>query len=274
MKNNPLVSVNIPTFNNEKTIRKTLESVKNQDYKNLEIIVIDSNSKDKTVEIAKELGTKIITYDGKLLGARDAGVQESKGKYILLLDSDQILEKTIISRCVKAFDKNDMLILEEFTYHPINWLQKLFEADRKLIHAQFDVHKDPLEGVLLARFYKKDLLKKAFKKIPKELLPIVVAHDHAFIYYEACKISQKVNMVKTGVWHIEPSNIFELWKKNYRYGKTTKDFIKSGYYRELLTKKVCFRKGAFSHGNIKNGMASYALLLLKGIPYQLGYWSE
>ena len=53
---NSLVSVTIPTYNSEKTLRKTLMSVKNQSYKNIEIIIIDSNSKDKTIEIAKKYG--------------------------------------------------------------------------------------------------------------------------------------------------------------------------------------------------------------------------
>ncbi len=266
----PLVSVNIPTYNSEKTIRRTIESIKNQTYKNIEIIVIDSNSKDKTVEISREFNVKIINYYGKLLGARYEGLKNSKGKYILLLDSDQILENTIIERSVGLFQNNDMLILEEFTYNPENWLQKLFDADRKLIHKQFHINKNPIEGVLLARFYKKDLLEEAFEKIPSELLPIVVAHDHAFIYYEACRISEKIGFVQKGIWHIEPSNIIELWKKNYRYGKTTKDFILKGYYQDLLKKKVRFRKGSFN--NLNYTVQSRILLILKGIAYQIGYW--
>ncbi|MFH7873662.1 MAG: glycosyltransferase, partial [Candidatus Aenigmatarchaeota archaeon] len=54
MKNapKPLVSIIIPTYNSEKTLAKCLESIKNQSYKNIEIIVVDRFSKDKTAEIA------------------------------------------------------------------------------------------------------------------------------------------------------------------------------------------------------------------------------
>ena len=62
-----LVSVTIPTFNSEKTLEKTLENVKNQTYKNIEIIIVDSYSDDKTLEIAKKSNVNIVMCRGKLL---------------------------------------------------------------------------------------------------------------------------------------------------------------------------------------------------------------
>lgn len=273
MDNKPLVSVVIPTFNSGKTLAKCLESIKNQTYENVKVVVIDSYSKDKTIKIAKKFGAKIVLTAWKLMGARYVGLKESNGVLILMLDSDQILEETAIERSVTMImDGYDMLCLEEHTYQPKTWIQKLFEADRKLIHKLADVHLDPIEGVLLARFYKRDVLEKAFKDIPKELFPSVVAHDHAFIYYEAYKVSKKVGLLPNAVWHIEPASLVELWKKNYRYGKTTKELVKTGFYQELLKKKVRFRKGAFKSKNLKLALQSYILLLLKGLPYKIGYW--
>ena len=60
-----LVSVTIPTFNSEKTLEKTLEKVKTQTYENIEIIIIDSYSNDKTLEIAKKFNAKVIMCKGK-----------------------------------------------------------------------------------------------------------------------------------------------------------------------------------------------------------------
>ena len=59
-KNLPLVHINIPTFNNEKTIRQTLYSILNQTYKNIKIRVIDNGSTDKTLFIIKKLRSKKI----------------------------------------------------------------------------------------------------------------------------------------------------------------------------------------------------------------------
>jgi glycosyltransferase involved in cell wall biosynthesis len=272
MKSNPLVSIIIPTYNSEKALAKCLESIKNQTYKNIEVIVVDSYSRDRTIKIAESFGVRVIQTNWKLLGARYLGFRESDGDVILLLDSDQILERTVIERSVKLLNNGyDMLCLEERVFEPKGWISKMFEADRKLIHKFADVHLDPLEGVLLARVYRREILDIAFRKIPEPLFPIVVAHDHAIIYYEAYKASQKVGIVPNAVWHIEPNNLRNLLKKNYRYGKSAYELKKTGYYEELLRRKVRFRKHAFK--DWKLGLQSYLLLILKGIGYYLGYFS-
>lgn len=60
MDKNPLVSVIIPTQNSFKTLEKCLKSVKNQSYKNVEIIVVDNNSTDNTKEIAKNIQIRFL----------------------------------------------------------------------------------------------------------------------------------------------------------------------------------------------------------------------
>ncbi len=263
----PLISITIPTKDSIKTIQHCLESIKNQTYSNLEIIIIDSNSTDTTVRMAKEYCDHIITTDWKLLGARYLGCQASRGDYILLLDSDQILYPDTISRLVAESQKYDMICLEETSYNPQTFLEKLFVADRNLINKLSDVHLDPIEGVMLARFYKKSILEAAFNNIPIERLHDVVAHDHAIIYYEAYKISSKVGLLRKAVMHKEPSSLFELWRKNYRYGKTTRELIKNNLYTDLLNRKTRFRKGSsFNYESLQ----SFLLLLLKGIPYVIG----
>jgi len=268
----PLVSIIIPTYNSEKTLAKCLKSVRNQTYKNIETIIVDSYSKDNTIKIANMFGVKVLQTNWKLLGARYLGFIKSIGKIIVLLDSDQILEKTAIERAVNMLSRGyDMLCLEEHTYEPIGWIPKLFEADRKLIHKFSDKHLDPLEGALLARVYKRDILDVAFRNIPKILFPFVVAHDHAIIYYEACKASRRIGIVPNAVFHIEPCNLLELIRKNYRYGFSAYQLDKIGYYKELIRKKVRFRKCLFN--DWKLGLQSFLLLSIKGFGYYLGYSS-
>jgi glycosyltransferase involved in cell wall biosynthesis len=249
-----------------------LESIKNQTHKNIEVIVVDSYSRDETIKIAKSFDAKVVQTYWKLLGARYLGFKESVGDVIFLFDSDQILERTTVEVAAKLLnDKYDMLCLEEHVFKPKGWISKMFEADRKLIHKFAEVHLDPLEGVLLARVYRREILDIAFKKIPDTLFPIIVAHDHAIIYYEAYKVSQRVGIVPNAVWHIEPNNLWNLAKKNYRYGKSAYELMKTGYYGELLRRKVRFRKHA--NKDWKLGLQSHLLLILKGIGYYSGYFS-
>ncbi|GAI35389.1 unnamed protein product, partial [marine sediment metagenome] len=127
----PLVSVTIPTRNSEDVIGGCLSSIKEQTYPNIETLVIDSNSTDRTREIAENFSAKFFSYGGKLLGARYEGFLRSQGDLILLLDSDQILEPKAIERALPMMDNYDMLVLEELSYKPRGFFQRLYEADRK-----------------------------------------------------------------------------------------------------------------------------------------------
>jgi len=76
----PLVSVTVPTYNSEEVIGGCLSLVRAQSYPNIETIVIDSFSTDRTREIAASYGAIVITYEGRLLGARCHGLLCSLGE--------------------------------------------------------------------------------------------------------------------------------------------------------------------------------------------------
>ena len=92
----PKVSVNIPTYYSAQTLRETLESVRDQTWIDIEIIVIDSHSMDETRCIARDFGAKVFMADS-LAEAREVGVRESTGKYILLLDSHSFQVDVILT---------------------------------------------------------------------------------------------------------------------------------------------------------------------------------
>jgi glycosyltransferase involved in cell wall biosynthesis len=272
MKNEmPLVSVTIPTFNNEKTIERTLRSVKAQTYENIEIIVIDSHSKDKTLKIIKKFPeATVYQYEGTLLGARGVGVDKAKGEFVVLVDSDHILEPTAIERAVKLTDKYDMLWFYERSWKPKKVLEVLYDADRVLCQKHWQDFIRPVGGVLLPRFYKREILVKAFKNMPKEILPLCVAHDHAIIYYEADKLTKKLGKLDNAIFHMEPWSWTNLFKKTYRYGITTRKLVENNAYPELLKSKDCMRK--FYWNDLGLSIKSNLLRAARGVPYKLGYW--
>jgi glycosyltransferase involved in cell wall biosynthesis len=90
----PKVSVIIPAYNAQSTIGKTIESVFDQSYSNLEIIVINDGSTDQTPEILKKYGDKITLVSTENKGvshARNLGIKYASGDYIQYLDSDDLL---------------------------------------------------------------------------------------------------------------------------------------------------------------------------------------
>jgi len=100
------VSVVILTRNSEKTIRKCLESLLNQSFKPHEIIVVD-HSDDRTPEIAKQMGAKVIRVSRKGRGyARNIGIREAVGDIIVFIDSDCIAHPLWLENLIKEFEKN------------------------------------------------------------------------------------------------------------------------------------------------------------------------
>ena len=94
------ISIVIPLYNKENTIRKTLESVLSQDYDSYEILVVNDGSTDHSFERAKEMESEHIRYFSKSNGgsasARNVGVRNAKGEWVMILDADDLLVPGIL----------------------------------------------------------------------------------------------------------------------------------------------------------------------------------
>lgn len=108
-KNNPLVSVIIPLYNQKQYIKRAIDSVLHQTYSPIEIIVVNDGSIDNPLEILNsyEDKIKIINQSNKgLAAARNTGFEHASGKYIQFLDSDDTILKEKIKRQVNILEKN------------------------------------------------------------------------------------------------------------------------------------------------------------------------
>lgn len=113
MNSNKLVSIILPIYNVEKYLEKCVCSILNQDYNNLEVILVNDGSTDKSLEICERLQKKdnrIKIINQKNLGvsaARNNGFYYSKGDYICFIDSDDIIEIDMVSTLVKLLQENE-----------------------------------------------------------------------------------------------------------------------------------------------------------------------
>ncbi len=105
-----MISVIIPTLNEEECLPLLLTSLKSQTFKDFEIIVSDGNSKDKTIKIAEKYGCKIIQKKGLPGEARNYGAEIAKYELLLFLDADVILPSDFIEKAVKEFKEKDLSI--------------------------------------------------------------------------------------------------------------------------------------------------------------------
>lgn len=122
-KNIPKVSVVIPVYNQEKYIQECVESVLNQNHKNLEIIVVDDGSTDATPEILKKFGERIkyIRQDNQgPSSALNNGLRYGKSLFVGWLGSDDIYLPDLIELQVKKFQEDSSLALIYTDYVIIN----------------------------------------------------------------------------------------------------------------------------------------------------------
>ena len=126
MIRNPLISVIVPVYNTEKYLRKCLDSLINQTYKNLQIILFNDGSTDRSAEICEEYAKKDnrIIYksveNGGVSSARNKGLALATGDYYHFPDSDDYLELDAYEYLLWLIDiyKCDSVVFEHFVAYP------------------------------------------------------------------------------------------------------------------------------------------------------------
>lgn len=107
----PLVSIIVPTYNVERYVEECIDSLLNQTYKNIEIIVIDDGSKDATVYLLAKYADKIkliVHGNNKKQGARrNEGIKKAQGKYLYFIDSDDWIEPDTIEKTVANLEETN-----------------------------------------------------------------------------------------------------------------------------------------------------------------------
>lgn len=112
-----LLSIIIPAYNAERYIKRTIESVLQQTYQLLQIIIVDDGSTDKTASILnwyakKDNRIEIIHKENEgLSSARNAGLEKATGNYVFFLDSDDWLEKNYLETCMEVLKKKRVDVL-------------------------------------------------------------------------------------------------------------------------------------------------------------------
>ena len=116
INNSPLISVIIPVYNVEPFLKKCVESVCHQTYKNLEIIIVNDGSTDQSGKICEELAQKdtrikiLHKNNGGLSSARNAGLNIASGEYVGFVDSDDYIAYDMYEILLNALLENDINI--------------------------------------------------------------------------------------------------------------------------------------------------------------------
>ena len=153
----PLISIIVPVYNVEQYLEKCLESIINQTYKNIEIILVDDGSSDSSGDICdiwKERDKRIKVIhkkNGGLSDARNRGIEEARGEFIQFIDSDDTVENGMTEHLFKLCNENDSQIsICDCVHYYVDEDIKFQKGTRKKIFTA--------EGALCEMMYQKSFL--------------------------------------------------------------------------------------------------------------------
>lgn len=107
----PKFSIIVPVYNTEKYLKRCLDSIRNQTFKNYEVIIVNDGSTDNSSDIISKYPFKIINQKNQGLSmARNNGVKESSGEYLIFLDSDDYIEKDLLREINNSLSNNPDLV--------------------------------------------------------------------------------------------------------------------------------------------------------------------
>jgi glycosyltransferase involved in cell wall biosynthesis len=214
---NPRVSIIIPTKNSSKTLAACLDSVANQYYKNVEILVIDNYSTDSTIEIARRYTSAVYTFGPERSFQINYGAKMASGKYIYRVDSDFVLEPNVISDAVSEAETNDYgaIIIHNTSDPTVSFWAKVRKFERDM----YDSGSDELK--IAVRFVRKD----AFLSVGGFDTRMISGEDYDLHNRIIKKFD--IGRIRAKEVHLgEYKSLGEVVKVNYFYGKNTGLFLR------------------------------------------------
>lgn len=236
-----LVSVIVPIYNSEKYIQRCIESILNQSYKNLEIILVNDGSTDDSLKICEKYSEKddrIRVVNQKNSGVsltRNMGIELSSGEYIMFVDSDDYIESTMIEDMVnKIVDNNINLIISGIRMNYIKDNKIIKKQEYKLENKNYD---------------KKELLNAILNPIELICLcgPCCKLYNREKIFKHNIRFTEDLSMGEDTWFNLDYLSIFDSDDKivtleniYYNYMRENKDSLFSKYYDNYIyiTEKV------------------------------------
>lgn len=207
-----LVSVIIPVYNVEKYLPKCLDSIVNQTYNNLQIILVNDGTKDNSLEICQEYQNRdcriqiINKENGGLSSARNKGLEYAEGKYCLFIDSDDYVELDLIENAVgRMEEENADLVVFGFdrfcegiedieTFRVQNEIDEINNPKNRLHFIADTYYQYKIAYEVWNKIYRLDIIKKY--DIWYEDNHIIFAEDICFNSYYMMYVNKVVKMDK------------------------------------------------------------------------------
>lgn len=189
LNNHPLVSIIVPVYNVEKYIKDCLDSISDQTYKNIEIIVVDDGTQDRSGKIAEECTKRdrrikvIHQKNGGLSVARNTGYNVANGEYIIFVDSDDAIAPDCVEYMlwlIETSKTNMAMAINYYDYYQRNQIQddkiELIAADKIIEKIEYQIWGEQV----WSKIYRKSYLDKyRIRHFPE----ILFGEGHTFNIY-------------------------------------------------------------------------------------------
>ena len=250
-KNKYLISVIIVNYNNAKYLKRSLDSVINQQYKNKEIIIVDDMSTDKSIKVLKEYENKVKIIQNKKktnIAAYDQmnsyynGFVKSKGDYICFLDSDDFFKKNKLKKIINLFQYNNSLKL--IFDKPFIYFDKKNFYPLKIKERNTRLTPWPRFTSQSCISIEREYLKKIFnifkiKKFPSIWLDFRIALQ-GFLDFKKLFIANN-HLTYYQQSSTQVTSVFKKWSLNWwKRRKEAHDFTKYLFKKNNIKKKITF----------------------------------
>ena len=255
----------------ESSLKSVLDSIRNQTFKNYEVVCVDSSGNEINKKLLLDYGCKVVEVPKETghLKARYLSHKESNGDKSLILDSTRPLKEEALSILDKHYNKRDMVILREDSLGQGFWVE---QARKLKIVSEMQSKRAINETLafLLPRFYSSSILTQAFENIYKNTNIYFdrISYGEHHLIFEACRrLSDSVVMSdEILLSHYEDNSFLTILKKYYRYGKMQK---------VLKNIPESTSKSFFSHVRkgigLKYRIETLPISVTRGIPFIVGY---
>ena len=248
---NELVSIIVPIYNTKKYLKDSLDAIKNQTYKNIEVILVDDGSTDGSSEICD----KFVKEDNRfkvfhninhgLPYSRNFAVKKATGKYVMFCDSDDLYDVTIVEKMYNHIKNNNVDLVrcsyqsDIYTDHVEDLADKVVTVDEKLI-SRFLTIKNNIPCYLWILIMKKEIIEDidvslSFLEDTSFMLKMLM--NAKTMYFT----DEKLYYYRTNMDSItkNPKNVLKNVKSAYSCFKSIDDLLIS---KKLLSDKLKFEK--------------------------------
>lgn len=285
-----LVSIIVPVYNKEKYVGKCLKSILNQKYKNIEILAIDDGSEDSSQKIIERFAEKdnriklFLQPNAGVGQARNRGIQNAKGKYILFVDADDEISEDYVTNLMKYHNydlvvsgiklisindgkKKQSIVLQEATQYLPKDLEVILNHDEY-----------PIFAIVCTKLFNLSII----RKYDLNFLPLQYGEDSIFMLEYLSKINSiKIipyvgylnNIIPGTLSHGRKNNI---WQQTKLIPQKAKEYfnleVNSKIYQFLILRsvKLSFMNSTNNYLIFKN---IFKLMEKENVPQLLDYSS-